>query len=52
MWDTHNLVLSELGPNIINPKFRHTTSYELSVYNKDLGKEYGLRPYPVLIRIC
>ena len=50
--DTHNLVLSELGPNVINPKFRHATSYELSVYNKKNWEEYGFRPCPVLIWIC
>ena len=39
-------------PNVINPKFRHVTSYEFSVYNTDFREEYGLRPCPVLIRIC
>ena len=27
-------------------------SYEISVYNTDFWEEYGLRPCPVLIRIC
>ena len=50
--DTHNLVLSEIGPNEINPKVRNATSYEFSVHNTDFWEEYGLRPCPVLIRIC
>ena len=52
IWVIHNLVLSELGPSVINPNFRHATSYEFSVYNTDFGEEYGLWPCPVLIRIC
>ena len=27
------MVLTELRSNVINPKFRHATSYEFSVYN-------------------
>ena len=46
------MVLSEIGPNEINPKFRHATSYEFSIYNTDFWEEYSLRPCPVLIRIC
>ena len=51
-WDTHNLILSETGSNEINPKVRHATSYEFSIYNMDFGEEYGLWPCAVLIRIC
>ena len=51
-WDTHTLVLSEIGPNEINPKVRHATSYEFSVYNTDFWEEYGIRPCPVVLRIC
>ena len=36
------MLLSELWPNVINPKFRHATSYEYSVYNTDFREEYGL----------
>ena len=52
IWDTHNLVLSEVAPNKINPKVRNVTSYEFSVHNMDFWEEYGLRLCPVLIRIC
>ena len=41
-----------LGPNVINPKFRHATSYEFSVYSTDFGEEYDLWPCPVLVQIC
>ena len=34
---------------MINPKFRHATSY---VYNTDFWQEYGHGPCPILIRIC
>ena len=49
IWDTNNMVLIELGPNVIKRKFRHATSY---VYNTDFWEEYGLGPCPVLMRIC
>ena len=50
IWDTSDLVLSELGPNVINQKFRHETSYDFSLYNTNFGEEYGLRRCSVLIR--